>query len=144
MAILTTSGELSRLLERVRSVAVVGVSPNPARASNEVATYLVESSGWDVWFVNPLVDSIGGRRCYPSLDALPVVPDLVDVFRRTEELAAPTHAAIAIGSSALWFQLGLRNDALAQRASDAGLDVVQDRCLMVDMIERVDAARWAR
>jgi hypothetical protein len=138
MPILSTSGELAALFERVRSVAVVGVSPDPARASNEVASYLVESSGWEVWFVNPMVGEIAGRTCYPRLADLPTAPDLINVFRRASKLGSATHEAIGVGASALWFQLGLRDDALAAVASGAGLDVVQDRCLMVDH------ARWTR
>jgi uncharacterized protein len=124
--------ERQAILRRTRSVAMVGASPNPARASNFVATYLLSSTDFDVYFVNPNADEILGRTVYPSLDALPVTPDLVDVFRRLEDLPDVLDATIAAGASTFWTQFGLRDDAVAERAVEAGLTVVMDRCLKVE------------
>jgi predicted CoA-binding protein len=124
--------ERQAILRRTHSVAMVGASPNPARASNFVATYLLGSTGFDVYFVNPNASEILGRPVYPSLDALPVTPDLVDVFRRPEDLPDVLDATIATGASTFWTQFGLYDEALAQRGVDAGLTVVMDRCLKVE------------
>jgi uncharacterized protein len=120
-----------RILSEMQSVALVGVSNNPLRSSNFVATYLVRTP-YRVYPVNPNYDEVLGRRCYPSLDALPEVPDVVDVFRRVDELPGVVDDAIAVGAKVVWFQLGLRNDDAAQKAIDAGLFVVQDRCLKIE------------
>ena len=127
-----TAQERQAILRRTHSVAMVGASPNPARASNFVATYLLGSTGFDVYFVNPNASEILGRPVYPSLDALPVTPDLVDVFRRPEDLPDVLDATIAAGASTFWTQFGLYDEQLAERGVEAGLTVVMDRCLKVE------------
>jgi predicted CoA-binding protein len=127
-----TAQERQAILRRTRSVAMVGASPNPARASNFVATYLLGAGDYDLYFVNPHADEILGRPVYASLDALPVTPDLVDVFRRPEDLPDVLDATIAAGASTFWTQFGLYDEELAQRGVDAGLAVVMDRCLKVE------------
>jgi hypothetical protein len=120
------------LLRRTRSVAVVGASPNPARASNFVATYLLASTGYDVFFVNPNATEILGRPVYRSLGELPVVPDLVDVFRKPADLPTVLEETLAVGASALWLQFGLYDIELARKAEAAGLTVVMDRCVKIE------------
>lgn len=121
------------ILDRTRTVAMVGASANPARPSYFVATYLLSSStDFEVYFVNPRETEILGRPVYPSLDALPVVPDLVDVFRRPEDLPAVAAEAIHVGAKTFWAQLGLRSEEAAQTAHAAGLEVVMDRCLKIE------------
>lgn len=121
------------ILDRTRTVAMVGASANPARPSYFVATYLLSSStDFEVYFVNPRETDILGRPVYPSLEALPVVPDLVDVFRRPEDLPAVAAEAIEVGAKTFWAQLGLRSEEAAQTAHAAGLDVVMDRCLKIE------------
>ncbi len=120
-----------RILREARSVALVGVSANELRSSNFVATYLVRTD-LRVYPVNPRYEEVLGLRCYPTLADVPEVPDIVDVFRRPEELPGVVDEAIAIGAKVVWFQLGLRNDEAARRALDAGLEVVQDRCLKIE------------
>ena len=125
--------DIAYILSQCRTVAVVGLSANPARPSFFVATYLTSSSAdYEVYFVNPSVTEILGRPVYPSLAELPVVPDLVDVFRRPDDLPAVTDEAIAVGARAVWFQLGLWHPAAARRAAGAGLQVVMDRCLKIE------------
>jgi predicted CoA-binding protein len=133
---LRTPEEIDRLLERTRSVAVVGISPDSARPSHRVAAYLMGATEWTLYFVNPHVDRVLGRQAYPALTDLPSAPDIVDVFRRAEHLQAVTRQAIEVGAGAVWFQLGLVDDTAAASAVDAGLDVVQDHCL------RVEHSRW--
>ena len=129
----TTPSTVLHVLRSTTTVAIVGASANPARASYFVATYLrADAREFTVWYVNPREIEILGATVFPSLDALPAVPDLVDVFRRTEDLPTVTEEAIAIGATSIWFQLGLRHDEAADLASSAGLNVVQDRCLKIE------------
>ncbi len=121
------------IIERSQSVALVGASSNPARASNFVATYLLSSSAdIDVYLVNPRETEILGQPVYPSLADLPVVPDIVDVFRRNDDLPDVARDAVAIGASALWIQLGLWSDEAARIGHEAELDVVMNRCLKIE------------
>jgi predicted CoA-binding protein len=121
------------ILDRTRTVAMVGASANPARPSYFVATYLLSSSAdFDVYFVNPRETEILGQPVYASLADVPVKPDLVDVFRRSEDLPAVAQEAIDVGALTLWAQLGLHNDEAADLASAAGLDVVMNRCLKIE------------
>ena len=128
-----SAGERQRILRETRIVAMVGASPNPARASNFVATYLLSSTSYDVWFVNPNATEILGRPVYPTLADLPAPPDLVDVFRRREDLSSVLDDVLALGGvRTFWLQFGLYDEALARRAEAAGLQVVMDRCLKVE------------
>jgi predicted CoA-binding protein len=119
------------ILREAKTVAMVGVSPNPLRSSNFVATYLTRTS-YTVWPVNPYAEEVLGLKCYPTLADLPGVPDIVDCFRKASELPDVVREAIAVGAKVVWFQLGLRNDEAATMARDAGLKVVQDRCLKIE------------
>jgi uncharacterized protein len=121
-----------RLLRRARTVAVVGISPNPNRASYFVTAYLRAETHYRLFFVNPMVDNIMGEPAYPSLADLPEVPDIVDVFRRRDELGAVADEAISVGAPVLWLQLRLWDEPVAQRAHAAGLDVVMDRCIKIE------------
>jgi len=124
--------ERKAVLDRTRTVAVVGASDNPARASFFVATYLLSTTPYEVWFVNPRVREILGRPVYPSLDALPGRPDLVDVFRRPADLPGVLDETLAVGTDTFWLQLGLWDEDVARKAEDAGLTVVMDRCLKIE------------
>ncbi len=126
------AAERLAILRRTRTVAVVGASANPARASYFVATYLLASSPYEVYFVNPHATEILGRPAYPSLESLPVVPDLVDVFRRHDDLPTVLEETLAVGASTLWLQLGSWHEGVARLAEAAGLDVVMDRCLKIE------------
>ena len=125
--------ERKALLDRSRSIAIVGASSNPARASNFVATYLLSSStDFEVYLVHPNETEILGQPVYPTLEALPEVPDLVDVFRRSEDLPEAAAEAVAVGAAVFWAQLGLWNAEAAMLATEAGLDVVMDRCTKIE------------
>jgi uncharacterized protein len=124
-------GERLRILGSARTVALVGVSANPLRSSNFVATYLIRTS-YTIWPVNPTYSEVLGLRCYPALADLPEPPDIVDVFRRAEEIPSVVEEAIDVGAKVVWFQLGLRHEEAAERAREAGLAVVQDRCLKIE------------
>ena len=131
-AILERMQERLDLLQRTRSIAIVGMSKNSSRSSNFVATYLAGSTDFEVYYVNPRDTEIMGKPVYASLADLPVVPDMVDVFRRVDDLPAVTDEAIAVGATSVWFQLGLEHPDAAVTAVAAGLDVVQNRCLKIE------------
>ena len=120
------------LLRRTTSVAMVGASSRESRPSYFVATYLLASTDFDVYFVNPRGGEVLGHQMYPSLAALPVVPDMVDVFRRSDGLPEVLDEAIDVGASSIWVQLGLWHDEVAARGHDAGMDVVMNRCLKIE------------
>ena len=124
--------EVVALLQSVRTIAIVGVSANPQRASYEVADYLVTESDYEVHLVNPTLDSLFGRPVHASLAEVPIVPDLVDVFRRQPEVLGVADEAIAVGARCLWLQLGLYDEIAAARSSSAGMTVVMDRCLKTE------------
>lgn len=121
-----------KLLQDAKSVAIVGASDNPARASYFVATYLLSSSPYDIYFVNPRIKEILGHPVYPSLADLPVVPDLVDVFRRHDGLPGVLDDTLAVGAPTIWLQLGSWHEGVARRAEAAGLNVVMNRCLKIE------------
>ena len=120
------------LLRRAKSIAIVGASDKPSRASYFVATYLLSSSPYTVYFVNPVAKEILGRPVYPSLADLPEVPDIVDVFRRHDDLPTVLEESIAVGAKTLWLQLGSWHEEVARAAENAGMDVVMDRCVKIE------------
>ena len=130
---MTESESIQEILASCRSVAVVGLSPKPHRASHEVARYM-QAHGWRIIPVNPNAREVLGEKAYASLTeaARHERIDLVNVFRHSEEIPPIADEAIAIGASALWLQLGIENDIALAKAAGAGLLVVQDRCLKVE------------
>ena len=133
--ILTTPSEIRELLERSRSVAVVGVSDKPLRPSYTVFSYLRTQSDYAIAGINPTIAAINGVKAFPSLTAYAQAngaPDIVDVFRKPSEVVPVVAEAIAIGAKAIWFQYGVINDEAIRLADEAGLDVVVDRCIKVE------------
>jgi predicted CoA-binding protein len=123
---------LRQILRTTRTVAMVGVSANPARPSNEVYRYLAARGDYELFLVNPTITELDGRPVYPRLSDVPAVPDMVDVFRRREHLPSVAADAIAVGAKTLWLQLGLWQEQVARDAHAAGMQVVMDRCLKVE------------
>jgi predicted CoA-binding protein len=128
-----TPDALRDLLRDARTIAVVGCSPRPARASHEVARYL-QDAGYTIVPVNPGHDEILGRRCYPTLAAAAQAQplDVIDVFRRSDLAGAVVDEAIALRPRLIWLQLGVHDEAAAARAAAAGVPCIMNRCLMVD------------
>jgi predicted CoA-binding protein len=124
--------ERQQILARTRSVTIVGASNNPARPSYFVATYLLSSTPYEIYFVNPRLESLLGQPVYPSLADLPDKPDLVSVFRKNDDLPAVTDDVIAAGARTLWFQLGLWHEEAARHAEANGLTVVMNRCVKIE------------
>ena len=120
------------ILQKAKTVAIVGASPNPARSSFFVATYLSQSSDYELFFVNPNADEILGQKVYKSLADLPVVPDIVDVFRKGSDIPSVIDDVVAIGAKTIWVQLGIWNQEAAEYAESKGLTVVMDRCIKIE------------
>jgi predicted CoA-binding protein len=126
---------IKRILDECRTIAVVGLSSTPTRPSHGVAGYM-QRAGYRVIPVNPNEREVLGEKAYASLAEVPEGIDLIDVFRRSEEAGAVVDEAIAIGAKAVWLQEGVIDDAAAQRALDAGLLVVMDRCWLKEHARR--------
>ena len=121
-----------KILRDAKSIAIVGASPNSARSSYFVGTYLQQSSDYRVYFVNPNADTILGEKAYPDLASLPEVPDIVDVFRKASDIPSVIDDAIAVGAPVVWVQLGIWNQDAAIYGESKGLTVVMDRCIKVE------------
>jgi predicted CoA-binding protein len=117
-----------RILREYRTVAVVGISPDSARLSHSVASYLSEH-GYNVIPVNPRVKQVLGKVSYPDLSSIPEPVEVVDIFRRSEDVMPVVDEAIRIGAKAVWMQEGVVNEEAAAKARDAGLLVVMDKCM---------------
>lgn len=120
------------ILRETKSIAIVGASNKPSRASYFVATYLLSSSKYKVYFINPVLDEILGQPVYKSLADLPETPDLVEVFRKHDDLPSVLDEALAVGAKTLWLQLGSWHEEVARRAEAAGMNVVMDRCVKIE------------
>ena len=131
---------LLEILTVFHTVAVGGLSANPDRDSHRVAKYLQEH-GYRIVPVNPAEKEVLGEKSYADLADIPVAVDVVDVFRRPEAAPEIVDAAIRVGAKAVWLQLGIRHDEAAAKAREAGLDVVQDRCMKVEHARLIRAPR---
>ena len=133
--ILETPAQRRALLDRAKTVAVVGASNNPLRPSYTVFSYLRTQHRFDIAAINPTIHDIDGVPAYPSLTAYAQAhgaPDIVDVFRKPSEVVPLVREAIAVGAKAIWFQYGVINEEAIALADKAGLDVVVDRCMKVE------------
>ena len=132
------SAKVKEILQSAKTVAVIGVSTKPDRASHQVAAYLIEQTHFDVYLINPAAtEQILGQKVYKSLAELPMIPDIVNVFRKSEDMPKvfekefPAIATQTAGKT-WWMQLGIENQEVAALAQDAGMQVVMDRCIKVD------------
>ena len=132
-------GEIEHILSTMKNVAVVGISADPSRPSNEVAGYLIRQ-GFNVYLVNPMIEKLFDRPVYPDLASVPAPVEVVDVFRRSEEAGAVVDQAIAAGAKAVWMQEGVIDEAAAERARNAGLTVVMDRCMLKEHAKAASGA----
>lgn len=128
---------IRRLLQQIHTVAVVGLSPNESRPSFRVARGLQEL-GYRIIPVRPMVDEVLGEQAYASLERLPELPDIVDVFRAAEHVPALVESCIKLGIKRLWLQEGIVHEAAALRAREAGMTVIMDRCLWRDGMQYRD------
>lgn len=137
---LNTDQQLHALLQRTRTIAVVGMSDKPDRPSHYVAQFM-RNHGYTIIPVNPQCTEIDGLTCYASLRDIPVPVDMVNVFRRPDDIPPIAEDAVAIGAKSLWIQLGLVSDEAARIAEAGGLDVVMDLCVKVEYARLFDAAQ---
>jgi uncharacterized protein len=130
--------ERLKILRNAKSIAIVGASPNAARASYFVGTYLLQSSDYRVYFVNPMADEILGQKAYPDLASLPEVPDIVDVFRKGSDIPSVIDDVLALSDKpdgtkpVVWVQLGIWNQDAAIYGESKGLSIVMDRCIKIE------------
>lgn len=122
---------LRRILNEYKRVAVVGLSADWSRPSYFAAKYLLDH-GFEIIPVNPKYDEILGQKCYPDLKSIPSAVDIVDLFQRTERVPAFVDDAISIKAKLVWMQLGIVHEEAAQKACDAGLEVIMDRCMKIE------------
>ncbi|MFA6970033.1 MAG: CoA-binding protein [Gallionella sp.] len=125
---------IRQLLQQIHTVAVVGLSPDDSRPSNRVARGL-QSLGYRIIPVRPMVTEVLGERAWPDLESLPEVPDIVEVFRAAEHVPAIVDSCIKSGIKRLWLQDGVVHQAAAQRAKDAGITVIMNRCMWRDCMQ---------
>ena len=128
--------ECLQIVSGARAVALVGISANEQRASYFVLSYLTQTA-LDIYPINPKYREIMGIRCYPNLASLPITPDIVVIFRKAEFIPPIVEEAVRVGARNVWFQLGLKSELGARLAVNAGMGVVQDRCI------KLEHARWA-
>ena len=133
---------LRRILKSCRTIAVVGLSADWNRPSNFAAKYL-QQHGYRIIPVNPRYAEVLGVRCYPRLEDIPEPVDMVDIFRRTEDVLPIARSAIAIGAKCLWQQLGVTNLEADRLARDAGMDSVMDRCVKIEHARLFGGLNWA-
>jgi len=129
---LSSASEINDLLRNSKTVAVVGISDKPERASYGVSKYLLENSHFELFFVNPLLDEVLGQKVYKSLKEIPVPIDIVDVFRKPSDCIQVLEESIEIGAKAIWLQLGISVEEVESQGEEAGLTVVMDRCIKID------------
>jgi predicted CoA-binding protein len=127
--------KIGEILQNYRTVAVVGLSADPGRPSHQVAQYL-KQHGYRIVPVNPGCREILGEKCYPSLKEIPFPVEVVDIFRKVEAIPAIVAEAIAVGAKVVWMQLELVDPPSARKAREAGLEVVMDRCMKIELAQR--------
>jgi uncharacterized protein len=125
-----------QILQNCKSIAVVGLSSNPMRASHGVSEYL-QRSGYRIVPVNPSETEVLGQKSYARLEDVPGKIDIVDIFRKAEDISPVVESAIAVGAKAVWMQLGIENESAAERARSAGLIVVQNACILIEHKKRL-------
>ena len=123
--------EISELLQKTKTIAVVGLSDKPDRPSYDVARYM-QAAGYEIIPVNPNCQSILGMPCYPDLKSIPQQIDMVNVFRRAEDCLPITQEEIALGAGSIWLQLGIHDEASVMAAQKANIPIITNRCLKIE------------
>jgi predicted CoA-binding protein len=128
--------DIEKILTSYRTVAIVGASPKPERPSYRVADFL-KKEGFQVIPVTPNADEVVGEKAYPDLASIPIPVEVVDIFRRSEDVTPVVEEAIAIGAKAVWMQEGIVNEEAADKARKAGLTVVMDHCMRKELLHKI-------
>ena len=131
---------IQKILSRYHTIAVVGLSPKETRPSHQVALYM-QQAGYRIIPVNPGQTEILGEVCYPDLKAIPEPVEIVDIFRRSDQVEPIVRDAIEIGARVIWMQQGIVNQAACQLAEEAGLTVIMDRCMKIEHSRLAAASR---
>lgn len=126
-----TDSEMKEIFKKAKNIAVVGLSSKTDRPSYGVAEYL-QKKGYKIYPVNPSESEVLGEKAYPDLKSLPVIPDIVDIFRKTDTVLAVVDEAIEVGAKFLWFQLGVANLTSLEKAKNSDITTVFDKCIMVE------------
>jgi len=134
MIVMPSVERLRKIFAETGNIAVVGLSPKENRPSNQVARYLLEA-GYRILPVNPGREKILGLKCYPNLLAIEGPVDVVDIFRRADQVEPIVRDAVSIGARVIWMQQGIVNEQAAVLAENAGLTVIMDRCIKVDHMQ---------
>ncbi len=134
------SDPIREILEKYKTLTVVGLSSRSSRPSHGVSAYMM-ANGYRIIPVNPNEESVLGLKCYRNLDEVPEAPEVVVIFRRPEFVAEVVEAAIRRGAKVIWMQEGIVHEDAAQRARDAGLEVIMDRCILKEHAKRFVAQR---
>ena len=121
--------DIEKIIRESRNVAVVGISNKLGRPSLTVASYL-KGQGYSIIPVNPTIQDVNGEKCYPDLGSIPEKVDVVDIFRKPQDVLPVVEEAIRIGAKAIWMQEGIVNEDAARKAKEAGLQVVMDKCML--------------
>jgi len=129
--VITKDADIKLILSTAKTIAVVGASPKPWRDSGSIAMFLIEK-GYKVYPVNPKYEEVYGVKCYPDLKSVPEKIDIVDIFRKSEEVEPIIDEAISVGAKSVWMQLGVVNEQAAAKADAAGLKVIMDRCIAIE------------
>jgi len=127
-----TDEEIRELLQRSKNVAVVGASDNPERPVYGVSEWLLDKTDYNVFFVNPRLQTLFGYPVYPTLMDVPEWIDIVDVFRKSDDVPSVLEESITARAKSLWMQLGINNEASVLRGNKAGLDVIENRCIKIE------------
>ena len=127
-----TNEEITEILKSSKNVAIVGASDNPERPVYGVSEWLLDHSHFNIFFVNPRIETLFGHKVYPSIADIPEWIDIVDVFRKVSDIPTVLDEAIAVKAKTMWLQLGLQDDVSANRAVKNGLNVIQNRCLKIE------------
>jgi uncharacterized protein len=127
---------ITEILNKCKTIAVVGLSSNPMRPSHGVTEYM-QSAGYRIIPVNPNETEVLGEKSYARLEEVPGKIDVVDIFRRAEAVPQVVESAIRVGTKVVWMQLGIENEAAAEKARAAGLVVVEDACILIEHKKRV-------
>jgi len=122
---------IAQMLSTPTTIAVIGLSDNPAKPSHSVSAYM-QSHGYRILPINPAASTILGETCYPDLRSLPLKPHIVNVFRLPQHIPAIVEEMIALNLPNLWVQLGIHNPEAAHRAEQAGINVIMDRCILIE------------
>ena len=129
-------GEVAEILKSAKNVAIVGISDNPEKASYGVAQWLMKNTDYELFFVNPRLETLFGKKVYKSVAEIPVSIDIMDLFRKSGDLPINLEDALIARPKVFWMQLGIRNQEVAEKVAAAGMIAIQDRCIKIEAEKR--------